>query len=231
MITDSSRGLTSEVVTILVGPTETPFSIHRGLLTSKSAFFNAALAGSWQEATSGTVRLSDEDPELFTLYFLWMYDRVWTKDERGEELTFNACCRLYVLADKLASETLQNLAIDKLREYGMRPHSELDVGFNIETISFVYGATLRGSVLRNLVVDILAWRMKIPSFRGLIDAAPECLYDALRVCTKHMDHLHKGAPPYKDKSAFCKKYHVHRDGDTCCSPAPNPGTGDGKSQA
>ncbi|KAL8744271.1 MAG: hypothetical protein Q9184_008019, partial [Pyrenodesmia sp. 2 TL-2023] len=148
-------GLTGPVATILVGPAEESIFIHRNLLTSKSAFFNAALAGPWAESTTGVVRLSEEDPELVSLYASWIYNHEWAKDADGKEATFDTCCRLYVLADKLGSEALQNAAIDRLREYGMRSQ----VGLSVNTISFIYGATLPGSVLRKLVTDMLAWEM------------------------------------------------------------------------
>lgn len=233
LITDRSRGLTGPVVTILVGPAENPFSIHRDLLTSKSTFFNAALAGTWAESTTGIVHLRDDDPELFSLYGRWIYGWEWTKDGNGEELRFEACCRMYVLADKLGSETLQNLAVDKLREYALRSQEDGQVCLNVATISFVYGATTSRSGLRKLVADMLAWQMSVPSFKGLIDAAPECLYDALRVCKRRINRLpkdQKGSRPYRDKGAFCESYHVHHDGSTCSLPG-NPGTGEGESKA
>lgn len=224
LFADSGRDLTGPVVTILVGPAEKSVFIHRTLLTSKSAFFNAALAGPWAESTTGIIRLSDEDPELFSLYASWIYNHEWAKDADGKEATFHTCCHLFVLADKLGSEALQNAAIDKLREYGMRPHLELSV----ETISFVYGATLPGSVLRKLVTDILAWEMDPISFRGLITAAPECLYDAFRVCTNRLPIDSKVPLPYQDDQA-CKNYHIHYEGSFCSLPS-NLGTGEDQSQ-
>ncbi|KAL8637974.1 MAG: hypothetical protein Q9226_009046 [Calogaya cf. arnoldii] len=80
-------GLTGKVVTVLVGPTETPFCIHWGLLTSKSSFFNAALTGPWQESTEGKVELADEDPELFSIYVLWR-----SVAEPNHRHTLRACC-------------------------------------------------------------------------------------------------------------------------------------------
>lgn len=199
---------------MLVGIVETPFSIHRDLLTSKSTFFNAALAGSWKEAATGRIRLTDEDPELFSVYVLWIYNQDWKSTGAGKAISFDACCRLYVLADKLGSEVLQDVAIDKLCEYAMGNGAEIHVA----AISFVYGATLPGSVLRRLLADLLAWELDVTKFKALIDAAPECLYDALKVCTDLLTVNSKVAPPYRDESA-CKNYHVHQDGKPCSFPS------------
>ncbi|KAL8765933.1 MAG: hypothetical protein Q9209_007130 [Squamulea sp. 1 TL-2023] len=171
-------GLTGEIVTIFVGAAETPFSIHQGLLMSKSAFFNAALTGSWKEATESKIRLIDDDPEIFSSYVLWIYNQDWNTSRNGEELSFDACCRLYVLANKLESEALQNSVIDQLREYAGREVP----GWKPNTIGYVYGTTSPGSPLRRLIVDLLVWEMNLSEFKGLIGLALECLYDAL----KHM---------------------------------------------
>ncbi|KAL8898476.1 MAG: hypothetical protein Q9192_002062 [Flavoplaca navasiana] len=205
---ESYMNLTGKIIKVLVGPSEYCFSIHRGLLTSKSTFFNAALTGSWREAEEDTVRLVEEVPELFAIYVVWIYGHDWTVDHNRREHSLAICCRLYVLADVLGSEELGNLMIDQIRDIVARPHLDL----TCETIGYVYDNTLPESPLRRLIVDILTWELK-PD-KNLVTEVPECLYDIVWVFINRQNKKISDKKPYADKIA-CKNYHVHRDGTPC----------------
>ncbi|KAI4283783.1 MAG: hypothetical protein L6R38_001948 [Xanthoria sp. 2 TBL-2021] len=214
-------GLTGKVVTILVGTAETPFSIHWGLLTSKSTFFNAALTGSWKESSEGKIRLVEDDPELFSTYVLCIYNQDWTLDQNGKALSSDAHCRLYIMADKFGSEASQNLIIDNLRERATRSKFEM----RFTTFGYVYDNTLPGNPLRKLLADFLAWKLSLPYYKSLVDVAPQCLYDALEVYEKRLSLGSKATTPYHDTVA-CKNYHIHQDGTSCSSlVAPNASKG------
>jgi hypothetical protein len=47
--------------------------VHEPLITSRSPFFRNALQGRWQEAQERTVNLTEDDPEVFTLYTNGLY--------------------------------------------------------------------------------------------------------------------------------------------------------------
>ncbi|KAL8787675.1 MAG: hypothetical protein Q9213_002106 [Squamulea squamosa] len=196
----SFMGLSGEIVTVVAGAAETPFHIHRGLLMSKSAFFDAALTGSWKEATEGKIRLIDDDPEIFSSYVLWIYNQDWKSSRNGEELCFDACCHLYVLADKLGSEALENSAIDQLCQYAARDAP----GWMPKTVRYVYDTTSPGSPLRRLMADFLAWEMNLSEFKGLVDLAPACLYNALKVCVDRLLTVAGGTFPYDGKTALAQ---------------------------
>ncbi|KAL8734578.1 MAG: hypothetical protein Q9166_001478 [cf. Caloplaca sp. 2 TL-2023] len=211
----SFMGLTGEAINVFVGTSKKPFIVHRDLLIAKSTFFNAALTGTWKEATEGKIRLTEEDPAIFSTYVLWIYNQNWTCDGDGKELTFDACCRLYILADKFGSEALQNLAIDKLRHRVMGKHT----GLHLPTIAFAYEATLPGSPLRKLLADYIVLKADSTKCKSLIDVAPECLFDAFKICKDRIPLSSRGVAPYDDQFA-CGNYHVHRDGNICPSPPP-----------
>ncbi|KAI4268569.1 MAG: hypothetical protein LQ337_007768, partial [Flavoplaca oasis] len=200
--------LSGKVIKVLVGPSEYCFSIHWGLLTSKSTFFNAALTGSWTEAEEDTVRLVEEVPELFAIYVVWIYGHDWTVDHLGREYGLATSSRLYVLADKLGSEELGNLIIDRIRAIVAGP----DVFLSCETIEFVYDNTLPKTPLRRLLVDILTWELK-PD-KNLVTEVPECLYDIVWVFINRQNKKISDKKPYADNTA-CKNYHIHRDGTPC----------------
>ncbi|KAL8848256.1 MAG: hypothetical protein Q9221_006729 [Calogaya cf. arnoldii] len=203
-------GLTGKVVTVLVGPAETPFCIHWGLLTSKSSFFNAALTASWQESSEGKVRLAEEDPELFSIYVLWFYNQDWTSDHDGKALSGYAHCRLYILADKYGSEALQNQIIDILCERAAQP------SFRMRLASFkvVYDNTLPGTPLRRLLADFLAWKLKLRHYEDLAELVPQCFHDALEVCKTRLSTTSGKMIPFH-ASVACKNYHVHLDETFC----------------
>ncbi|KAI4107883.1 MAG: hypothetical protein LQ339_002493 [Xanthoria mediterranea] len=214
-ISGSFMGLTGKIVTVLVGIAGTPFCIHWGLLTSKSTFFNAALTGSWQECSDGKIRLVEEDPELFSTYVLWIYNQDWTVDETngGKPLSSDAHCKLYILADRFGSESLQNQIVDRLRDRAAATRSRFEM--RVKTFGFVDENTVEGAPLRRLLVDFLVWRLSLKLYGELVEVAPQCLYDALEVYGKRCSEF-KMEPPYRD-SVACKNYHVHQDGTACSS--------------
>jgi hypothetical protein len=49
------------------------FAVHEALITSRSPFFRNAMQGRWQEAQERTVNLTEDDPEVFSLYLQGLY--------------------------------------------------------------------------------------------------------------------------------------------------------------
>ncbi|KAL8708673.1 MAG: hypothetical protein Q9220_006498 [cf. Caloplaca sp. 1 TL-2023] len=215
--------LWDSVVTILVGKTQTPFQIHKGLLCSKSTYFQAAFNGSFKEATDGSIHLIDEDPDMFQYYVLWVYNQNFQKDIEDDD-----CFYLYLMADKFGSEALQNLIMDTIcdrchnsnydcgesgqdkvakqyKEYPVRP----------KTINFVYDNTLPGSVLRSVLVDRFAWNEVIHLYPELVDTPPEFLFDTLKACARRLPmRLDDEVAPF-EQEAKCEVYHIHKNGSPC----------------
>lgn len=213
-------GLCSDVVTVYVGPEKNPFYIHKTLLSSKSTYFRAAFEGSFKEATEKSLYLADDDPHCFAFYVLWIYNQPLehvsdTVDEKPSP-SLDDYCRLYVLADKLGSEPLQNHVIDIIHE---RADSEY-CGPQLvpDTINYVWAHTLPSSQLRAILVDIMAWQTYIDMLPDLGKADPEFLFEVLKICSRRLPHRFNDevAPFDKDK---CETYHSHRDGHYV--PCPN----------
>lgn len=51
-------------MTVLVGPDAQKFEEQRAILEDNSDYFKAALAGPWQEAESGIIRIEDIEPKI-----------------------------------------------------------------------------------------------------------------------------------------------------------------------
>ena len=215
VITDSLRGLADEVVTILVGPEETPFRIHKGLLCSKSEYFRAAFEGSFRESTDKRIHLRDDDSKIFQFYAALIYIEnaifSWSED-----FDLDVCCHLYVLADRLGSEGIQNIVIDIIHTH---PDPEYSVDLNAEIINYVYENTMPGSFLRDILVDFAAYEIVPEEHPDLGNAIPEFLFAALSVCSKRLPRRLKDEKGRLDMD-WCKAYHLHRDGSSCSPMLP-----------
>ncbi|KAL8951250.1 MAG: hypothetical protein Q9222_002752, partial [Ikaeria aurantiellina] len=201
--------LLDTVVTVVVGKTQTPFHVHKGLLCSKSAYFNAAFNSSFKEAVDGSIRLIDEDPNIFRYYILWVYNQPFDEDILDDD-----CFYLYLMADRLGSEVLQNLVMDIIwdqrqvenydcqkREEDSQPSPRTEYPVQPETITHVYENTLPGSMLRSILVDCFAWNENLGDYPELVNTPPEFLYNTLKTCTRHLPMRLDGevAPFEQDK--------------------------------
>ncbi|KAL9024693.1 MAG: hypothetical protein Q9180_007835 [Flavoplaca navasiana] len=170
-------GLVDEVVTILVGPEETPFRIHKGLLCSKSEYFRAAFEGSFKETTEKSVHLRDDDPAVFQFYASLIYTQQpivgWVHGQHDVDVY----CRLYVLADKLGSEAIQNVAMDLVHKRCADDYLDLT---EADTINYVFNNTLPGSRLRAILTDA-TFEFDIEKCPELVNTVPEFLFEVLKI--------------------------------------------------
>ena len=95
--------------------TET-FHVHRELLVAKSAYLSRALEkDGFKESIEGRIQLVDETSTAFKLFLSWLYTdtvRTPSKDAEAEELVL-----VYVMADKMCLEKLQNQVVDALARH------------------------------------------------------------------------------------------------------------------
>lgn len=61
------------MVTIEVGAEKEHFVVHQSFLCAKSPYFDKALSGSFQEATTRFIRLPEFSPILFRIFVAWLY--------------------------------------------------------------------------------------------------------------------------------------------------------------
>ncbi|KAL8998054.1 MAG: hypothetical protein Q9169_002822 [Polycauliona sp. 2 TL-2023] len=94
---------TKEIVTVEVGSSKVPFVFHKGLICSRSRFFEAAINGSFREATTQSVHLKDDDPDVFDMVHKWFYTNRITiaSDGKDEMAKGSRLLNAYILADKL----------------------------------------------------------------------------------------------------------------------------------
>ncbi|KAF2223782.1 hypothetical protein BDZ85DRAFT_249655 [Elsinoe ampelina] len=65
---DYSQSLFGDIVTVLVGPTQTKFCVSSIVLKHSSPFFEAALSSNWDRNQSGIIELPEETPIAFEVF-------------------------------------------------------------------------------------------------------------------------------------------------------------------
>lgn len=192
------------------------FQIHKALLSSKSTYFRAAFESGFREAIDKQLHLAEENSECFSYYMLWIYDHALESingSNNQRKPLLDDYCQLYVLADKLGSEALQNLVIDIIHEYAV---SNEEARLDAPTINFVWANTTPGSQLRSILVDLLAWQNHVDGLEDLAEAEPEFLVQVLKITSGRLPLRLDGEQAPFDRD-ICKTYHTHRDGSGSCS--------------
>jgi hypothetical protein len=96
--------------------------VHEALLVYHSAFFRAALTGRFREAKTKTVRLEEDDPDVFEFFLHWLYykqlpscDKADDKDLVArwmEENSYYRYLQLHIFADKYQVKKLERTTLD-----------------------------------------------------------------------------------------------------------------------
>jgi len=170
------------MATVLVGPDGTKFVIHQTLLCDRSKYFAKALTGSFEEGTTGIVRLEDVSPILFKIVVSWLYygklfytisDDVSTIEQAFASFKYEedvdkmkaddtatwpkqVLIELYVLADRLDIKELRVNTIDALITSMNRSKTTLEG----ESYTFIDLNTTVESPLWKFVVNRLAYHMR-----------------------------------------------------------------------
>lgn len=182
---------------VLVGSGEEQqrFTLHRDIFVPRSQFFGAARSSRWNMDPSITVDLTDEDPQIFTLYLHCIFVGVQNLGEilDGEkygnlkkplhelnlvndyretiayfDVRFNFLSELYFFADKIKDFPIANEAIDEI----IRMSDRCGIVPWTEKINEVYERTTKGMGLRRLMLDYLIYELKAPEYDKLL---PEVL--------------------------------------------------------
>ena len=137
--------------------------LPKKVLTHCSPFFEAALNGSFVEASSKTVDLPDDDPMAFEMWATWLsLGKCKDSFEYGE---FNDdYVRAWCLGDKLACPAFQDHVMSQVLEW-----FEDDGGLWLDTVQVGYEVSPPGSKLRRLFVDWFVW----DKLKGRLEQDPD----------------------------------------------------------
>lgn len=153
-LADNHCRLHSDVIVFLVGAHEPKrFIVHERLVNPRSEFVRLALRGDWKEAQERTIKLPEDDPEVFSVYQQWLYDGLI---HTGSDTLFpqnddeyEALVKAYILGEKLMDPEFKDSITDAIKDK-FRCLSRFDTGLT----TLVFNETPSGSPLRRLWVDI-----------------------------------------------------------------------------
>ena len=121
------------IVTVYVGPEKYPFYLHKGRLCQKSSFFEKAFHGSFEEASTGSIYLEEDDVAVFELLEEWLYSEKvnYSKDCDDPSLLM---VKVFCFAERVRIPTLQNITLDAIRDratgrkvVGSNPHTTSEI--------------------------------------------------------------------------------------------------------
>jgi len=140
------------VTTIFVRLERTKFVIHRHLLIDKSAYFQGALYGVFDEARKGEMNLERVITHVFQVFAHWLYFK--TIEFEDDKAWFRTLSNAWLLGHNISAPGFKNYIIDALiarvKDTGELP--------DVDTINNIYTKTFPGSPLRRLLVDLFAWQ-------------------------------------------------------------------------
>ena len=156
-----TRLLSGRAVNIYVGRKRKCFVIHEALLSESCEYFKQQMGNLEEDAdTKREYYLPDDDAAVFELFHTWLYSRTLKPiakrcKERGTVFeddhvgSTNPYFDLYFMTEARGLSTLQNLTMDRLRQYYAQENRI--AGF--ERCDQVYQKTKPGSSLRALMVQ------------------------------------------------------------------------------
>lgn len=120
---------------VLVGEDEVKFVLHQAIVCTTSLFFRAICNGKWKESEERLLRLPEVDPEMFSIYLGFLYNRkVDMREERSADMkslktvTGEALIHLhdraihaYALGEMVQDAAFRNAVVDEMRFVWTQP--------------------------------------------------------------------------------------------------------------
>lgn len=172
------------IIKLVVGSEKAILSVHAGVLSASSAFFENALKPSWM--ASDTIELSDDSVDAVTLYVSWAYQKaIYVPDNGTRDAHFfnkltSVLVHAYIFGEKVTDVEFKNdvlgdliLALDEFNTY---PPTTLMI--------LAYEKTPSESPLRRLIADFSAYTAH-EKVTSLFNAYPkELLFDIVETMAK-----------------------------------------------
>lgn len=182
--------ISGRTIEVLVGDKDELFSVHQSLIRTSSSFFEKALGGKWKESVQRTVKLPDDDPDIFATYIHWIYfGTVHTVTELtakpAEDSEITSLVKAYIMGDKLLDPTFQIATINAISMRIEFKAENDDLCKKLQdAITYAYSNTCESSPIRQVLVNIFAncgesgwlsgWTPPVPFF-------PDLTYALLKV--------------------------------------------------
>jgi hypothetical protein len=158
-----------DLITVLLGPDEFQFQVHRSNICERSKFFEAAVSTDrWIEGQQNVVRLPEVGAADFQMYIHWVYtgklspDVFWSNTGLDPYREQRAYFAAYIIADFLNDSDLCTLALDTMITKSIDWHYMP----NANTCQGVWEKTPKGSPLRAFIVE---WKISAEAHEGFSD--------------------------------------------------------------
>lgn len=206
------------IVTVIVGENEAQrtFHVYEGPLKQYSSYFRTALNGCWLESNERVVKLPQDEPEVFQVFFNYimsgkLYARLTTDKQipLHEALTL----KVFIFGDTRGVPEVCNAAVDLLFQILIQKGI-----FPGDSLRYVYDNTPGHSLLRRFLVEVLLSvadlsAMETSGGQALLPA--ECMFALLKYlqaqkCSPGLPtHTTYGDYMYAKSHELCAKYHDH----------------------
>lgn len=194
------------------GETQREFHVYKSLLEHHSSYFRTALKPTWKEGATRVVKLPEDDPDIFAIFFHWIFTgKLYPKlTAKGKvPLSFLEAFRVYVFSDARGIPALGNASINLIFQKSFQ-----DWKCPTDHLQYVYENTLPGSRLREFIVDDA---LECYNFTKLAEEPELFTKDFLvEVFRSKMRGLCPGRPSLLDRATYIKekkdelcKYHIH----------------------
>ncbi|KAJ5692830.1 hypothetical protein N7462_002253 [Penicillium macrosclerotiorum] len=143
--------LSSGIVKLDVGASNTPFDVHLELLCACSPYFDTLFQCRFdQPLADPIIRFPEDDAQAFAQVILWMYRGNDSLKPLGEK-KLAVLVRLWILASKLEMVDLQN---EVMRICTEKTNASTNKIVGMDVIEDIYTHTLPESPMRSLAVDV-----------------------------------------------------------------------------
>jgi hypothetical protein len=222
-------------VTIFVGDSKTEYTVHKQILIEVCPFFTKCFGLGMAESATNKVNLPEEEAEIFDHFVEWVY---YKTVPTATHSTAHDLIRAYVMADKFGMPIWQNRLMDNLMMYWRK-------GFvKVSEVSWILDHVLDTSPLYKYAMDQFAYDTGSREYNNDFkeDASDELIqyrYDLDNLCseqgfsatwllrkTLYFQRVGFDVSPSTRKC----KYHVHKQGETCCEVGPRNSLNDGSNK-
>ena len=105
------------VVSLIVGPSKTTFQVDKSLLCGSVDFFSKAFNSEFKEAQTSQMELPDDKAETVRNFLTWLYSGPSMQNLlRVSGISFGEMLELFILAEKLALNELQQELYEKIKD-------------------------------------------------------------------------------------------------------------------
>ena len=207
----------SDIVSLLVGPNEFRFRIHKELLLmSGSRFFTACLSNDFSESETNTIRLPEDEVLPVRVFVEWLYHGRFASAQFAEA-SGKQNANIFVFAEKVCAEGYCNDLVDAFQQ----TYKERKLWMIPEQLVWLAQKGLRHHGIYRFGVKVYVYFLMVSAKElAVSDGFKRDLEgfgsDTNITSDVIMEILEYNQRPFKDPQTLkgCR-YHQHKEGSVC----------------